>query len=171
MLLAWIRTLWVQVPLKLRHFLSHTLRHFTKTSVLELKVNVAARAQLTFNQTFTLLQKKYLYHQSRYSRTRDSECLALIAQVVRSFGMKIGGLSPPHVEIFLVFKTSTITNNIRSWVENECCCLRTVNLSNVNFTTKISIPPEPVFKNTGMQMSGPDSSSGYIFLKWLYLSA
>ena len=26
-------------------------------------------------------------------------------------------------------------------VENECCCPRTVNISNVNFTSKISIPP------------------------------
>ena len=26
--------------------------------------------------------------------------------------------------------------NIRSWVENECCCPHTVNISNVNFTTK-----------------------------------
>ena len=45
-------------------------------------------------------------------------------------------------------------------VENECCCPRTVNISNVSFTSKISIPPEPVFKNMGQQMSGPDSSIG-----------
>ena len=36
--------------------------------------------------------------------------------------------------------------NTRSCVENECCCPRTVNISNVNVTSKISIPPEPVFK-------------------------
>ena len=34
------------------------------------------------------------------------------------------------------------------------------NISIVNFTTKISMPPEPVFKNMGQQMSGPDSSIG-----------
>ena len=50
--------------------------------------------------------------------------------------------------------------NTRSCVENECCCPRTVKISNVNFTSKISIPPEPVLKNTGQQMSGPDSSIG-----------
>ena len=50
--------------------------------------------------------------------------------------------------------------NIRSCGENECWCSRTVNISNVNFTSKISIPPEPVFKNMGQQMSGPDSSNG-----------
>ena len=50
--------------------------------------------------------------------------------------------------------------SIRSCVENECCCPRTVNISNVNFTSKISIPPEPVFKHMGQEMSGPDSSNG-----------
>ena len=29
-----------------------------------------------------------------------------------------------------------------------------------DFTSKISITPEPVFKNMGQQMSGPDSSNG-----------
>ena len=50
--------------------------------------------------------------------------------------------------------------NTRWCVKNECCCPRTVNISNVNFTSKISIPPEPVFINMGQQMSGPDSSRG-----------
>ena len=27
--------------------------------------------------------------------------------------------------------------NMRSWVKNECCCQHTVNISNVNFTSKI----------------------------------
>ena len=51
--------------------------------------------------------------------------------------------------------------NTRSCVENECCCPRTVNISNVNFTSRISTLPEPVFKNMGQQMSGPDSSIGW----------
>ena len=50
--------------------------------------------------------------------------------------------------------------NIRSCVENEWCCPRTVNISNVNFTLQKSIPPEPAFKSMGQQMSGPDSSNG-----------
>ena len=50
--------------------------------------------------------------------------------------------------------------NIRFWVENECCSPRAVYISNVNFTTKISILPEPVFRNMGQQMSAPDSSNG-----------
>ena len=41
--------------------------------------------------------------------------------------------------------------NIRSCVENECCCLRTVSISNIS--------PEPIFKYMGQQMSGPDSSN------------
>ena len=48
--------------------------------------------------------------------------------------------------------------NTRSCVANECCCPSTVNISNVNFISKISIPPEPVFNNMGQQISGPDSS-------------
>ena len=58
-----------------------------------------------------------------------------------SFGMnqKVGGSSPPQVDIFSVLKTSTLSQNIRSWVEKECCCPHTVNNSNVNFTTKTSM--------------------------------
>ena len=56
--------------------------------------------------------------------------------------------------------SNSIANALELFVENECCCTRTVNISNVNFTSKISIPPEPVFQNMGQQMSGPDSSNG-----------
>ena len=49
--------------------------------------------------------------------------------------------------------------NTRSCAENECCYPRTINISNVNFTSKISIPPEPLLKNMGQQMYGPDSSN------------
>ena len=69
-----------------------------------------------------------------------------------------GGSSPPQVETFSVSKTLTLSKNTRWCVEYECCCPRTVNISNVSFTSKISIPPEPVLKNMGQQMSGPDSS-------------
>ena len=50
--------------------------------------------------------------------------------------------------------------NIRSCVENECCFPRTVNISSFNFTSNISIPPEPVLKNMEQQMSGSDNSNG-----------
>ena len=67
-------------------------------------MNVVARAQLTF-EMLTLFQK-YLYHKSQYSKTRGSKCLALIAQMVRAFGMnlKVGGSSTPQVETFSVSK-------------------------------------------------------------------
>ena len=44
------------------------------------------------------------YHQSQYSKTWDSKYLALIAQMVRGFGMnpKIGDSSPPQVETISV---------------------------------------------------------------------
>ena len=34
--------------------------------------------------------------------------------------------------------------------------LSLVNISNVNLTARISIPPEPVFRKMGRQISGPD---------------
>ena len=111
----------------------HTLK---RTSVHVFKIN--AVAQLTF-QTKTLF-KKYLHRQSQSSKTWDSKCLALIAQMVRAFSVnpKVGGLSPPQVETFSVSKKLWhFQKNIHSCVENECCCLHTVNISNVNFTSKI----------------------------------
>ena len=93
-------------------------------------------AQLTF-QMLTLLQK-YLYHQSQYSKTWDRKCLALISQMVRAFGInpKVGGFKYPSGRDFSVSKTSTRSQEHRSCVANQCCYLRTVNTSNINFTTK-----------------------------------
>ena len=78
-------------------------------------MNVVARAQLTFqmlttvnisNVNFTYILYKYLYHQSQYLKTWDSKCLALIAQMIRSFGMnpKHSGSSPPQVDTFFCLK-------------------------------------------------------------------
>ena len=75
---ALIRRLGVRVPLRSRHFLSKIFDTFARTPVRVSKMNAVARAQLTF-QMLTLLQK-YLYHQSQYSTTWGSRCLALIAQ-------------------------------------------------------------------------------------------
>ena len=47
---------------------------------------------------------------------------------------------------FLSQQLWCINKNIRSNVENEWCCPRTVIISNVNFTSKISIPTERVLK-------------------------
>ena len=61
--------------------------------------------------TYKFTYKKYLYRQSKYSKTWDSKCLALIAQMARAFGMnpKVGGWSPPQVEIFSVSQTLTLS--------------------------------------------------------------
>ena len=55
--------------------------------------------------------KKNLYRQSQYSNEGDSKFLALIAHVVTAFFMnpKIGGSSPPQVETFFGYKTSTLS--------------------------------------------------------------
>ena len=43
--------------------------------------------------------------------------------------------SPSDGDIFCL-KNSTLSQSIRLWVENECWCRRTVDILNVNFTTK-----------------------------------
>ena len=65
-------------------------------------MNGVARSQLTL-QMLTLLQK-YLYRQIQCSKTRDSKCLALMAQMVRAFGMNpnVEGPSLPRVETIFV---------------------------------------------------------------------
>ena len=50
---------------------------------------------------------------------------------------KVAGSSPSQVETFSVLKKLWhFHKNIRSCVENECCCPRTLDISNVNFTSK-----------------------------------
>ena len=58
------------------------------------------------NFHFTL---RYLHRQSQYSNAWHSKCLALIAQMVRIFGMnpKVGASSPQQVETFTVSNTLT----------------------------------------------------------------
>ena len=68
--------------------------------------------------------------------TWDNKCLALIAQVVGAFGMnlKVGVRVPLRSRHFLSLNLRHFQKNIPSWVENECCCSRTINISNVNYT-------------------------------------
>ena len=70
--------------------------------------------------------------------TWDSKCLALIAQVVRAFGMnpKIGGSSLSQVETFSL-NLGHFHKNIRSWVENAVA-REQLTFKNVNFTSKIT---------------------------------
>ena len=134
----------------------HTSITFTRTPA---RVENECCCPRTVNISMLTLLQKYLYHQSQYSATWDSKCLALIAQMVRAFGMnpKRGVRVPLRSRHFLSQKLWHFHKSARSCGENECCCSHTVNISNVNFTSKISTPPEPVFNNMGQQMSGPDS--------------
>ena len=91
-----------------------------------------------------------LFSRSQYSKTWDNKCLALIAWI-RRFEVRVPFLSP---------KLWHFHQNIRLCAGNECCCPRTVSISNVDLTSKLSILTEPVFKNMGQQMSGSDSSNG-----------
>ena len=50
---------------------------------------------------------------------------------------------------FLSLNLRPFHNNIRSWVENECCCPRTDNIQMLTLLKKISIntaPPSPVWR-------------------------
>ena len=70
---------------------------------------------------------------------------------------RLGVRFPLKLRYFLSKKFRHFHKNTRSCVGNECCCPRAVNISNVNLTSKISIPPEPGFNNMAQQMSDPDS--------------
>ena len=76
---------------------------------------------------------------------------------IRRLGVRV----PFRSRHFLSQQLWHFRKNIGSCIENECCCPRTVKISNVYLTSKISIPPEPVFNNMGQQMSGPDSSNDW----------
>ena len=68
-----------------------------------------------------------------------AKCLAaLTAQMIRAFDMnpKVGGY-PLRSRYFLSKKVWHFHKTIRSCVENDCCCPRTVNICNVNSTSKI----------------------------------
>ena len=106
-------------------FLSQTLWHFHKNIRSCVEMNAVASTQLTL---------QILTHQ--YSQSWDSKCLAIVAQMVRVFGMtpEVGGSCPPQVETFSVSKTVLQEHPFvcRKWM----LLLGTVGISNVNFTLK-----------------------------------
>ena len=51
----------------------------------------------------------------------------------------LGVRVPLRSRHFLSLHFRHFHKNIRSWVENECCCPRTLNIPNVNFTSKMAI--------------------------------
>ena len=92
------------------------------SSICKSTVNADVRTQLAF-QMLTLL-RTYLYHQSQYSTTWGSKCLAPIAQMVWEFG--ITRKKPPQVETFYIWKTSELSIELQSQIAFY-----------VNYTTKI----------------------------------
>ena len=104
---------------------------FTRTPVRVSKMNDVARTQLKFQLN---LRQKYLCHQSQYSKTWESKCLALIAQMAIVFGMnlKVGGWRPPQIETFSVSKPLTPGRDI-SCLKNVDTVTRTsVRVSKMN---------------------------------------
>ena len=106
----------------------------------------------------TVSRPSYLYNGNQYTQERRSLYWNALLAIIRATKL-VEDSSPPRVETFSVSKT--FHKNIRSWVKNECECSRLVDISNVNFITKIPKPPKPVFQNKGRQMSRPGSSNGW----------
>ena len=55
---------------------------------------------------------------------------------IRRLGVRV----PLRLRHFLSRKLWHFHKNIRSCVETKCCCPRTLNISNINFTLKLSFP-------------------------------
>ena len=70
-------------------------------------------------------------------RGETSMLIWLIIALIRRLGVRV----PLESRHFLSQKLWHFYKNIRSCVENECCCPHTVYISNVNVTSKISILP------------------------------
>ena len=84
----------------------------------------------------------------------------VVSMNVVGMNPKVGIRVPLRSRHFLSKKLWHFHNNIRSSVENECCCLRTVNISNGNFIIKTYLYRQSQYSKTrGQQMSGPDSSN------------
>ena len=84
----------------------------------------------------TLLQK-YLYRKSQCSKTWDSTCLALIAQMVRSFGMNpkvVGFESPSGRDIFCFKIIDTFTRTSVRVSKLTAVARAQLAFQNVNFT-------------------------------------
>ena len=124
------------------------------------KMNAVAHTQLTF-QMLPLLQKISISPEpvfknmgQQMSGPDKSNC-----QSIQHESEGRGFESPSGRDIFCLNNFDTFTRTPLR-VSKMNAVARTVNISNVNFTSKISIPPEPVFKNMGQQMSGLDISNG-----------
>ena len=73
--------------------------------------STACRKQIPFQTNDLALLQKYIYRQIQCSKTWDSECLALIARMLRAFGMNptVGSSSPSQVEPFSLSKTLSLS--------------------------------------------------------------
>ena len=65
---------------------------------------------------------------------------------IRRLGVRV----PLRSRHFLSQKRWHFRKNIRSCVENECCCPRTVNSSNVNFTSNMSLNRVSIDSDNGL---------------------
>ena len=142
---AWIRRLGVRVSLRSTHFLSQNLWHFHKNICLCVENECCCPCTVKILNV-DLDFKNICTARASWKKTWDSKCKALVAQMVKAFGMnpKVRCSSFPQVETFYASKTLVISQEHPFCVENECCCSRPVKIWNGNLTSKIFVLPEPV---------------------------
>ena len=124
------------VPVRSRYFLSQKLWHFQKD--IRSCVENECCCPRTVNISNVNFISKYLYRQSKYSKTWNSICLALFySSNGSSIRHEFEDWVPLRSRHFLSQKLWHFHKDIRSCVENEYYCPHTVNISSVNFTSKI----------------------------------
>ena len=130
---AWIRKLGFESPSGRDIFCLKNFDTFTRTPVSVLKMNVVAPAQLTFQiQLYfkiSIPPEPVLKNMVQQTSGPDSSNGKSIWHESESWGS-----TSPQVDTFLSQKLWHFHKNTRSYVENECCCPRTVYTSNITFT-------------------------------------
>ena len=125
---SWDRVLCINVkPVPIEHKHEQIYRTHTHTYIY------------IYTYIYTQVYIMYVCMGALSDKLWDSKCLALIAQMVRVFGMnpKVGVRDALRSRHILSQQLWHFHKNIRLCVENKCCCWRTVNISNVNITSNI----------------------------------
>ena len=117
---------------------------------------------LIFASTSTSWSMQSTWKTSSNSSTFWIKCKQVPSTLVTNMNPKAEGSSQPQVETLSVSESFTRTS-VRGSKMNAIAC--TVNISNVNFSTRISIPPEPVFNSRILSPYGitrPQSAWPYV---------
>ena len=144
---AWIRRLGVRVSLRSTHFLSQNLWHFHKNICLCVENECCCPCTVKISNV-DLDFKNICTARASLKKTWDSKCMALVAQMVRAFGMnpKVRCSSFPQVETFYASKTLVLSQEHPFLCRKRMLLPRPVKIWNGSLTSKIFVLPEPVSK-------------------------